>query len=811
MNTNYLPAFVGCDGEGGAHACLEPECACKMFRPRGSLDECLKCSHVHPHACSAVGLDWESSGFRCPCKALTASDSEACPECGHEHKEVVRRCRDCSCSAPEWASDICECGHDRSSDSQRWPSGHRHEYLLLRAGDEYIYTGKPLSTWECLAFLADLPPNDDRGKVGKRDYISYFFDYDTTMIIRDLTETKARRLLYGRQMYCLQDKCQGQCYRYVSDADNEGHCKCEHTVSEHNKPRIGGHGQVFPVDVYAPDGAHYEIDYLPGKEFKVRRAGAKQFVTISDMGTFFQQKFLTALFEWEIGTPEQRQIVSDGKMSRGAFTDMTDTEIEYNRIECVLLESLADEFRDACIAVGGELSKRKLPITLLPDKFQGPGRLAVAMLASAGMPKSKDLNLPDEIMPFANAAYYGGRFEAPAIGYIAPPEGVYEYDRNSAYPYAMLSLPCLQISHGEWVALKKPPVDGSVWIAQIHFKGREDAHIYGLPVRDQTAGTVYFPREGNGIYWGIEIEAAKRLGTEIETTGPIYGYQQKCSCKPFDWVSQVYCARFQFKGKTKKVIKLGINSLYGKQAQSIGEPPYANPVYAGMITAHMRAGLLDAVADMRSDRNVMMFATDALFVSERLDLPGIGTAETTCPNCGNAHKVLGEWDDEGSPFRYLFTIQPGLYHLDGSTAKTRGIPLSKFVSYMDDFQDAWQALPIRLALGGDEWEVPAVRIPINTFRTARYALHIGRWDTSGQWFNATGAYSFNWLTKRSANAEQIYHEDDEGGSMILPAPRSGGPNLITRYYEKAIGGWAEGEGRLIYDGQPWGPGQLEDS
>lgn len=64
------------------------------------------------------------------------------------------------------------CGVD--GEGGNFPSGH--EYMLLRAGEFALETGKPLTSIECLGFLADLPKD--------RIYVAYFFDYDVTMIDR---------------------------------------------------------------------------------------------------------------------------------------------------------------------------------------------------------------------------------------------------------------------------------------------------------------------------------------------------------------------------------------------------------------------------------------------------------------------------------------------------------------------------------------------------------------------------------------------------------------------------------------------------
>lgn len=784
----YMPEFVGVDGEGGAVTCLE--CACLVFAAVGSTDYCITCDHVHVTEARMCEV------AECGCGKLITAD-DICEDCEHSHITSVRYCESdgCDCKTPRWASEVCECGHNRSSNPQTWPSGHRHEYLLLRAGDDYLYTGKPLSTWECLAWLADLPKGIVVSGEGERanysrEFVSYFFDYDSTMMLRDIPAAKAWRILFGRQRYCLE--CTRNCYRYV-DGDTEGTCVCGHASGRHNRTRTGNHGQTLPVDLYAPDGSHYEVDYLPGKEFKVKRAETSRWTVISDMGTFYQCAFLKSLKDWDIGTKAQRRLVALGKRSRGSFTDMTETEIEYNRIECVLLSTLADEFRDACRGASEALAATGETVNLVPKQWQGPGRMAVKMLQTAGNTKSQDLNLPLDMLPTANAAYYGGRFEAPSIGQIDGP--VYEYDRNSAYPYAMLTLPCLLPDHGEWRQHSKRPAAApkSVWVGPVHFVGREGDHVYGLPVRDAKMGTVYFPREANGIYWSTEIEAAERLGTTVTVTGPVWEYRQFCDCQPFKWIPEVYKLRFSLGKKLVMVIKLGLNSLYGKQAQSIGEPPYANPVYAGLITAHMRAGLLDCAAQIENQTDILMFATDAVFTTKPMTLPGHDRKPGEV-------KKLGDWDAGDSPFDAMFTIQPGMYLLAGELPKTRGIPRARFTEYRQDFYDAWSVVET-------EADMPNIELPTNTFRGARFALHLNRWETAGQWFEATSQYGFNWLSKRAPGG--ILEHGAQGGMRVITDARQGGPDVMSEPYGKAIGHWSEHEGRMMYEAQPWGMGAEE--
>src|SRR5207247_2159202 len=58
-----------------------------------------------------------------------------------------------------------------------------HYYMCLIAGETELYTGEPLTSEECLDFLARLPV--EKGT----HYVSFFFDYDSTMILREFAQT----------------------------------------------------------------------------------------------------------------------------------------------------------------------------------------------------------------------------------------------------------------------------------------------------------------------------------------------------------------------------------------------------------------------------------------------------------------------------------------------------------------------------------------------------------------------------------------------------------------------------------------------
>lgn len=582
--------------------------------------------------------------------------------------------------------------------------GVRHQYLSLRAGPDLLETGEPLSWHECLAFLADLDP--------AYIYVSYFFDYDITMIIRTLPEERARRLLYP-----------------------------------HLRTKEGAQF-ALPLDLTAPDGREYQIDYLPHKEFKVRRIGGP-WVYISDTGQFFQGSFLSSLKKWEIGTEDEQEMIRKGKLMRADFTEFTEETRAYNALECVLLEQLMTNFRAVCEETG-----------YVPKKWQGPGYLASAMLARHGVPKRDEIPILKNISfrLLAQAAYYGGRFETTVAGPIYRP--VYQYDINGAYVSLLRGLPCLL--HGSWRWVHDRPDRGSTWFGKVSFTHSRDRRLYNLPVRLKN-GNIQYPREATGVYWGCELEAAEDAGTRFQfTEGWIY--EQHCDCRWFDFVDSYYAERLRL-GKSAKgyVLKLAGNSIYGKLAQSIGYAPYANPVWAGLITAGCRAMLINAYSQAPDD--CYMLATDGLFTGKRLDV--------------KISRELGDWE-ETIHENGIFIVQPGIYFA-GDEPKSRGVERGRISDMRAAFESQWERFSS--SRGTDH----TVSIPVDNFITAKQAIQRNKWKIAGTWEKVNREVSFWWVTKR-ANGIIDWEPDTGIHTMCRTRPPDVPPDFESFPYDKMIGG-----------------------
>jgi hypothetical protein len=439
--------------------------------------------------------------------------------------------------------------------------GRQNYFLMVAANSEETHVchrdGQHLTARDCLEFLLSLPA--DAILVGY-----YFMGYDANQILRGIIGT------------------------------NNGS-----TIRRILKPVQGKYGSLSTY------WGNYAITYQPGKYFRVSRvdpiirkliAGSTR--TVYEVFGFFQCSFVDAITKWNIGTEEERAIIIENKSRRAEFSQLTDEIRKYCTLECRLLSMLMEKFRETCTELG-----------IRPREWSGAGELAAALFKKHGIPKrpltpreaaahqtSTSPRRPERNPQFeiaANSAQYGGRFEVSRLGLLEGP--IYEYDIHSAYPAEMHNLPCPL--HTQWQhkprASRLP--EGELYLAKVSFN-HPDGPWCGLPFRGKSGG-LYWPRQGTGWYWSIEIEAARRcLHAEVAVLD-LWVARRKCDCRLFDWVDELYDVRRRLGPDTRgQPLKFALNSLYGKLAQRSGRGPYHDPVAAGLITAATRARLIEALA-----------------------------------------------------------------------------------------------------------------------------------------------------------------------------------------------------------------------
>lgn len=480
-----------------------------------------------------------------------------------------------------------------------------HRYTLMCAATAshelaHVEDLGGLSTRACLDFLLSLPSGRIAG---------YYLGYDWTMILRDLPDADIYSLLRPESR---------------ARPESEG----------------GGFTRVRWRD--------YRLHFLAGM-MQIEAVDSK--VVIWDLGKFFQASFLKALDRWGIAAPIAE--IEDMKSLRSTFKKSQSLRIkQYCYAECRALASLAATLESALDTAD-----------MAPTSWHGPGSVAASVLKRLDIGNRRG-EAPEEVLHAADCAFFGGRFEQSSIGTF---DGVHGYDIASAYPYAMLALPCLE--HGQWEHITSerdlPDPAAQNDAALIHYRlGDIGPQAWGpLPIR-MRSGSILYPRSGSsGWIWDREWHSASAGWPGIQWSGDAWVLRGNCDCQVFASCLDMYRLRVAIgKGAKGLAIKLGLNSMYGKLAQSIGHPQYASQIWAGRILSDCRSRLLDLIA-MHADRShVIAVATDGLYTTEEIVLPPMPLDPDT----------LGSWEHT-TPGRVTF-VRPGIYWAhDGSTLRARGM------------------------------------------------------------------------------------------------------------------------------------------
>lgn len=560
----------------------------------------------------------------------------------------------------------------------------RQNYLLFRMGDRQLFNdNKPLSTIECLDFICDAPPNVI--------HVGFAFDYDVTMILRDLPSERRERLL--------------------------------------SKPAFEAGKSRYTF------WNGFGIEYLRKQYFRVCRLDGMKAVprssrTIYETFGFFQKSFVRALCSFDCGD-ETVVAIERMKQSRADFSIMTDEIIEYNRNECRYLADMMEKLRGYCQKVG-----------IVPNTWNGAGKLASALHKQHDTMKVEDVNalFDAEVLEQAKKAYYGGRFEVTRVGDIN--QVVYEYDIHSAYPDAMRKLPCLR--HGSFERMTKRQLKNpsDLYVATVSFE-HDETPLCGLPIR-RKEGNIYWPKRGKGVYWSIEIEAAVKLGCKVKYLDG-WKYIKQCDCKSFDWVSNLYEYRRTLGNQGAGYpIKLAINSLYGKLAQRVGRAEYSNPIHAGLITAITRAKIMEAAAQSPSD--VVMIATDAIYTLKPFDMDeGHSLGQWECVQHEKIFIVQPGLYWGKPPNEWNETEILKWKH------KTRGMSPRFFETRWRDFVEEWQRWgeSDRAVVRAEGLDWPSVVVRVNVFTGLKLAQARGKPETAGLWVNVDRRIRFDWSTKRA--------------------------------------------------------------
>lgn len=269
---------------------------------------------------------------------------------------------------------------------------------------------------------------------------------------------------------------------------------------------------------------------------------------------------------------------------------------------------------------------------------------------------------------------------------------VWSYDISSAYPYALTLMPCLDAGHGAWVQEKATrtrelPTQRATLVRYAFTKNSTGAWA-PLPFRD-AKGNICYPHHSDGGYvWRDEFAQAQKLAPGALRALDWWTWRAKCRHRPFKELAAYYRHRMSLgKDAAGIAVKLGMNSCYGKLAQSVGSARYQSWVWAGMTTSITRAMILALLCQHRDLASVISIATDGIYTTERLcnacdDAEGnaVHYRSRRCrlprpKNTGtfDLPKPLGAWEEKRVDGA-MFFARPGVYFPLGDLATRAAIP-----------------------------------------------------------------------------------------------------------------------------------------
>lgn len=441
----------------------------------------------------------------------------------------------------------------------------------------------------------------------------------------------------------------------------------------------------------------YRVWWLRGKWLRVQDRSTGVSRTLFDVFSFFGRSFVKSCAEY--GLTGDLDAIQEMKDKRSEFRAITPEVEAYMSRELDMLVLLMEVLRARLAAVD-----------IHPSSWHGPGAIATTILRANRIREAKG-TYDEEFRRLSESAYYGGRFEQFQRGHHQGK--VWEYDIRSAYPTAMQHLP--DLSQVVWYRTKPNRVkaSGATPFGLYHLSGCYGGGVGLFPWRSNK-GAIYFPTDFiNGWYWGIEVPdfAVQYVDAAYEPEGDgLYA-------RPFSFVPEMYDrrARLKAEGKPEQLaLKLALNSLYGKLAQSKGAryeegkwslPTFHETVWAGWITAYTRARIRDAA--LQNPSALVAIETDALFTTEALGVD-LGTG-------------LGQWEQVQADG--IIYLQSGVYFLkqdDEWHVKSRGF------SPRGHDAETWLRNLANLPRGIDE----GVAVSFNRFITDYRLPSYGQWVRS---------------------------------------------------------------------------------
>lgn len=410
-------------------------------------------------------------------------------------------------------------------------------------------------------------------------------------------------------------------------------------------------------------GQKYGIRYIENKSLTISKGHHS--VTVYDIAQYFDKAPLQNAYKDNIKQALSAEYLAM-KAKRVYFTlryyrDHKKLVRGYCIQDCIHTKALAEHFVKMFYDSYG----------FYPNRWLSAGYLAEKVLIANGLNIPYFHDIEYVIQKMARACFYGGRFEIHCKGFVG--KG-YDYDINSAYPYALTTIP--DLTRGRWIDSPVLNPDARLGYFRIVAQVHSGIRIAPFPFRTKW-GMIFYPFgkfETNVTL--PELLAVNAVGSSKISFKILDGYQfipargDEDSNYPFrDFVQNLYRKRQTQKrnGDPQQLTsKLILNSMYGKMAQKTkvgrGKPLMGNlfgPVIASHIPGFTRAQLFSTIHEYNLEEDTVSFATDSITTTRPMpgmvsnDLGGMKLADSFKDLCciqNGFRKSNGNWKIRGLGF-----------------------------------------------------------------------------------------------------------------------------------------------------------------
>jgi len=389
----------------------------------------------------------------------------------------------------------------------------------------------------------------------------------------------------------------------------------------------------------------YSIHYIEERKLSIRKG--KHSVNFFDIAQFYSGSLIESykkniakqLPEHYESMKEQRQDFTLDYYKRHKKKIR-----KYCIDDCILTAQLAEHWVDMFYRA----------FEFYPSHWISSGYLAEKVLINHGVNVSRFEDIPIEVQDLAWNCYVGGRIELVERGYT---KHAFVYDINSAYPYAMTTIP--EPTKGTWVQSKQLDPKALLGFFKIKCNIPETKHI--SPFFFKVRGKIIFP-VGEFVTYATLDELKSCEDSSWYEIIDSWQYLDPYPFYPFRRIIEEFYAKRQQLKRDKDPLELPIkvilNSMYGKTAQTTDNKTgnMFNPVLASTITGKCRAMLYQTIIQNDMERDVLFMYTDSIATRKKLNLNS---------------KTLGLFsqDFEGS----IYSLQSGFYAKNGKFERSRGI------------------------------------------------------------------------------------------------------------------------------------------